>query len=185
MTRIGLMSDTHSFLDPRILEFFKDVDEVWHAGDIGSIEVLEALRKFKLLRAVYGNADGFDIRRELAQKARVVFDAEKQMGVSSNDTPEEMSYFKVEGVNVLMTHIGGYPGKYSRNAAKEIKKLRPDIFVAGHSHILKVIYDKVNNCLHLNPGACGHYGIHVKRTVLKFEIDVKEIKNMEILELNA
>ncbi len=186
MTRIGLISDTHGYLDPRLLELLSDVDEVWHAGDIGSMAVLEQLRAFKPLRAVYGNADGQDIRQSVEPGARLAFssDPEERTAAEEESKRRGMLSFKVEGVEILMTHIGGYPGKYSRTAAAAIKSERPQIFVAGHSHILRVMYDKVNDCLHLNPGACGHYGIHTKRTALRFAIDGTDIKEMEIIELN-
>ncbi len=187
MTRIGLMSDTHGFLDQRILDFFGDTDEVWHAGDIGSMDVLRSLRAFRPLRAVYGNADSFDIRRELNPAPRVAYSEEgsaSSENAAADQLPESMLFFKIEDVSILMTHIGGYPGKYSKNASTEIARLHPDIFVDGHSHILRVIYDNKNNCLHINPGACGHYGIHAKRTVVKFVIDGNDIKDMEIAELN-
>lgn len=186
MTRIGLLSDTHGFLDPRVVEQFADVDELWHAGDIGSVGVLCSLRSLKPLKAVYGNADGFDVRRELNPGPKVIYseDSTAEGAGAAEETPEGMLFFKTEGVKVLMTHIGGHPGRYTKNAAAAIKRLRPDIFVAGHSHILRVIYDKAANCLYLNPGACGHYGIHTKRTVLKFVIDGNDIKDMEIVELN-
>ncbi|MGN0029987.1 MAG: metallophosphoesterase family protein [Marinilabiliaceae bacterium] len=186
MTRIGLLSDTHGFLDDRLFKFFSDVDEIWHAGDIGSIEVLDKLKEFRPTRAVYGNADCYDIRREVAPGPRFVYDENASgNGKSLAPTlPDSFAHFSVEGVSVLMTHIGGRPGKYTTPARKELTRLRPDIFVAGHTHILRVIYDKDFNCLHMNPGACGHYGIHSKRTALKFVIDGKEIKDMQIIELD-
>lgn len=184
MTRIGLLSDTHGFLDERILAFFADVDEVWHAGDIGSMDVLMRLKAFKPLRAVYGNADGYDIRRDVAPGPRFVYE-EDGAAKAADELPDSFAHFTVEGVSVLMTHIGGHPGKYSAPARREIKRLRPGIFVAGHSHILRVIYDKEFGCLHMNPGACGHYGIHAKRTALRFVIDGKDIKDLEIIELDT
>lgn len=182
MKRIGLLSDTHGYLDPRIMDFFDDADEIWHAGDIGSLTVLEELQAKKKTRAVYGNADSFDIRRALSPGPKVIFseDGEEE---DKEKLPDGYLHFTVENVNVLMTHIGGYPGKYNRTAAQWIKKLHPTIFVAGHSHILKVMFDKANNCLHINPGACGHYGIHSKRTAVKFVIDGETIKDFDILEL--
>lgn len=185
MTRIGLLSDTHGFLDDRLLDFFQGVDEVWHAGDIGSMDVLEKLKAFKPTRAVYGNADGYDIRRDVAPGPRFVYtDEADAQSLPTDELPDSFMHFTVEGVSVLMTHIGGHPGKYSAAARREIKRLRPDIFVAGHSHILRVIYDKEFSCLHMNPGACGHYGIHAKRTALRFVIDGKDIKGLEIIELD-
>lgn len=159
--KIGLISDTHGFLDARLLELFADCDEVWHAGDIGSMAVLNTLKSFKPLRAVYGNID----------------DAEMRYNVN------EMERFTVEGVDVLMMHIGGYPGKYSAKALISFAKNPPKLFVCGHSHILKVIYDKQYQCLHLNPGACGHFGFHLVRTALRFSIENGEVKDMEVIEL--
>lgn len=163
MKRIGLISDTHSFLDPRFERLFADVDEVWHAGDIGDMRVLDKLRSFKLLRAVYGNIDDRLIRCEL----------------------KEIERFECEGADVLMTHIGGYPGRYSPKVKEIMRTNPPKIMVAGHSHILKVIFDHKNNCLHLNPGACGMSGFHQVRTALRFAIDCGEVSEMEIIELGS
>jgi putative phosphoesterase len=162
MTRIGLLSDTHGYLDPRVLEHFAEVDEIWHAGDIGSTEVLQRLREYKPTRAVYGNMDSGDVRYSLSEFYR----------------------FRVEDVNVLMTHIGGYPGRYSPAIRQEIYSEKPDIFVAGHSHILKVVHDSAIDCLHINPGAAGKQGWHAVRTLVKFTIDGKEIKDLEVIELS-
>lgn len=173
MTRIGLLSDTHSYLDPRILEYFRNVDEIWHCGDIGNEMVLRTLREFKPTRAVYGNMDGGDVRYTL----------------------DEFYRFRVEDVQVLMTHIGGHPGKYNpwlmpmfRKSAEalasgEHPENRIDLFVCGHSHILKVEYDKTWNFLTLNPGAAGLEGWQTVQTLLRFTIDGKEIKDMEVIEL--
>ncbi|MCU4175137.1 metallophosphoesterase family protein [Carboxylicivirga sp. N1Y90] len=161
MTRIGLLSDTHSFFDPRFKELFKDVHEIWHAGDLGDIKVLEAMQQFKPLRAVYGNIDSSPIRQELPEK----------------------QIFTCEDVSVYMIHIGGYPGKYDARVKKDLVKKKPKLFVTGHSHILKVIYDKDLEILHLNPGASGRSGFHSVRTALRFSIDGKEIKDMEVIEL--
>ncbi|MBR6116101.1 MAG: metallophosphoesterase family protein [Paludibacteraceae bacterium] len=168
MTRIGLLSDTHGLLDKRILEHFKDVDEIWHAGDIGSAEVLQALREFKPTRAVYGNMDSGDVRYSLSEFYR----------------------FRVEGVNVLMTHIGGYPGRYNpwlipmfqRNKAAAPDQ-RINLFVCGHSHILKVMYDKQWNFLTMNPGAAGKQGWQTVQTLLRFTIDGSEIRDLEVVEM--
>ena len=168
MTRIGLLSDTHGLLDKRILEHFKDVDEIWHAGDIGSAEVLQALREFKPTRAVYGNMDSGDVRYSLSEFYR----------------------FRVEGVNVLMTHIGGYPGRYNpwlipmfqRNKAAAPDQ-RINLFVCGHSHILKVMYDKQWNFLTMNPGAAGKQGWQTVQTLLRFTIDGSEIRDLEVIEM--
>lgn len=161
MTRIGLISDTHGYLDNAVFEHFKNCDEIWHAGDFGNIEVAEALAEFKPLRGVYGNIDGKDIRSVY---------------------PEHLK-FKCEKVNVWMTHIGGYPGKYDVKVREQLLLEKPDLFVCGHSHILKVMFDKNISCLHLNPGAAGKYGWHKVRTLLRFEISEQKILNMEVIEL--
>ena len=161
MKRIGLLSDTHSFWDPKYLEYFEECDEIWHAGDIGSEEVADKLQAVKPLRAVWGNIDGQELRRRFPQHQR----------------------FTVEGVSVWMTHIGGYPGRYDRNVTPEIYMRPPKLFIAGHSHILKVMYDRTLKCLHINPGAAGRYGFHKKRTLMRFTIDGSEIKDLEVIEL--
>ena len=161
MTRIGLISDTHSYLDERFTELFKEVDEVWHAGDIGDIRVLDKLRQFKTVRAVYGNIDGLEIRQELQAHER----------------------FMCEQVDVWMTHIGGFPGKYDDLVKGKIFTNPPKLFISGHSHILKVMYDKQLDLLHLNPGACGISGFHTVRTALRFSIEGADIKDMEVIEL--
>ncbi|MBP3483182.1 MAG: metallophosphoesterase family protein [Alistipes sp.] len=160
MKRIGVISDTHGTFDEPLREFLKNVDEIWHAGDIGSLELADEINAFKPLRAVYGNIDGGVIRRVY----------------------REFDFFKCEEVTVLMTHIGGYPRHYSPQAVAKIQSARPKLFIAGHSHILKIIYDKVYNLLHINPGAAGEYGFHKIRTAVRFEIDGTEIRNMEIWE---
>tara|TARA_R110000787_G_scaffold12665_2_gene40682 strand:- start:8001 stop:8498 length:498 start_codon:yes stop_codon:yes gene_type:complete len=159
--KILLLSDTHSFIDDQILKFVKQADEVWHVGDIGNLEVTDTINKLKPLRAVYGNIDGKD--------ARLQFPLDNK--------------FRVEDVTVWMTHIGGYPNRYNARIRDELKKIRPKIFISGHSHILKVQYDKKLELLHLNPGAAGKHGFHKIRTMLRFELDKGEIKNMEIVEL--
>ena len=161
MTKILLLSDTHSFIDDQILKYVKQADEVWHAGDIGNLNVTDVIKKMKPLRAVYGNIDDATARLEFPLNNR----------------------FLCEQVDVWITHIGGYPGKYNINIREEIKKNPPKIFIAGHSHILKVQYDKKLQLLHLNPGACGKHGFHKVRTMIRFEIDGSDIKNMEIIEL--
>lgn len=160
MLKVGLLSDTHSFINPRILDFFSDCDEIWHAGDIGSMETAEKLSALKPLRAVYGNIDGSALRQ----------------------TYPEFQNFRCEDVKVLMTHIGGYPGRYERIARLKIEQEKPGIFISGHSHILKIIYDNKNNLLHINPGAAGNYGFHHVITCVRFAIDGKDIRNMEIFE---
>ncbi len=161
MTRIGILSDTHGLLDKRVLEHFSEVDEIWHAGDIGTTEVLQTLREFKPTRAVFGNCDSGDVRWSLS----------------------EFYSFKVEEMNILLTHIGGYPGHYNPMAYRRIMKDTPDIFVCGHSHILKIQYDHSLKMLCLNPGAAGKYGIHTVQTLLRMEIDGAEVKDMEVIEL--
>lgn len=161
MKRIGLLSDTHSHLPEAVFEHFKECDEIWHAGDIGDIGVTDRLQKFKPLRAVFGNIDGTEARAEFKETIR----------------------FELEGVDVLMTHIGGYPKRYAMKV-REIMQVRPPkLFICGHSHILKVIYDKQYQCLHLNPGAAGNHGFHKEKTLLRFSLDKGEIKNLEIIEL--
>ena len=161
MKKIGLLSDTHGFLDDKVFEHFKDCDEVWHAGDIGTVEVADRLAAFKPLRAVYGNIDG--------DKLRVMF--------------KQHERWMCEGVDVWMTHIGGYPGKYAREVKPEIFMHPPKLFISGHSHILKVMYDKKLGSLHINPGAEGKYGFHNVRTLVRFEIDGNDIRNLEVIEI--
>ena len=170
MTRIGVLSDTHGLLDPRIFAHFKDVDEIWHAGDIGSEEVLRKLREFKPTRAVFGNMDSGDVRYSLSEFYR----------------------FRVEDVNVLMTHIGGYPGKYNPWLIPMFRKAlehyddpneRIDLFVCGHSHILKIQYDSLFKFLTMNPGAAGKQGWQPCQTLLRFTINGSKIEDLEVIEL--
>jgi len=161
MTKILLLSDTHSYIDDKILKYAVQADEIWHAGDIGSLEVTDALKKIKPLRAVYGNIDNHIIQKEFPLNNR----------------------FFCDQVDVWMTHIGGYPPKYNTRIRKEIKENPPKLFICGHSHILKVMRDKRLNVLHMNPGACGKHGFHQVRTMLRFEIDGDDIKNLEVIEL--
>lgn len=161
MTKIGLISDTHSYLDQAVFEYCKDRDEIWHAGDFGSMGVIEELKKFKPLKGVYGNIDGPEIRK--------IF--------------PELLVFKCEDVKVMMRHIGGYPPKYNPETKKEIMLHHPQLFISGHSHILKVMYDDKMQCLHMNPGAAGKQGWQKVRTVIRFSIDQKEIKDCEVIEL--
>lgn len=161
MTRILLLSDTHGHMDDTILKYAGEADEIWHAGDIGSLEVTDALVKMGKLRAVYGNIDDAVVRREFPENNR----------------------FLCEKVDVWITHIGGYPNKYDRRVKEEIIQHPPKLFICGHSHILKVMWDKKLELLHMNPGACGKYGFHQMRTMLRFVIDGEEIKNLEIVEL--
>ena len=159
--KIGLLSDTHSYLDPKIFTVFARCDEIWHAGDIGNIKVLEELQEFKVVRAVYGNIDDAVVRVET----------------------REWLDFTVEGMHILMTHIGGYPGRYARGVRSILEEKSPDLFICGHSHILKVIYDKQLSLLHMNPGAAGKHGMHRIRTALRFDLLDGKVKNPEIIEL--
>jgi putative phosphoesterase len=161
MKKILLLSDTHSHIDETILKYVKLSDEVWHAGDIGDLKVTDTIKKLKPLRAVFGNIDNHEARLEFPLNNR----------------------FFCEGVEVLLTHIGGYPGKYSPAIREEITTNPPKLFICGHSHILKVIFDKKLNCLHMNPGAAGISGFHQKRTMLRFEIDGEKIQSLEIIEI--
>lgn len=161
MTKIVLLSDTHGHLDESILKYVRQADEVWHAGDIGDLSVTDALKELKPLRAVYGNIDDGRARMEFPLHNR----------------------FRCEGVDVWITHIGGYPGKYSPAVREEIKRNPPKLFICGHSHILKVQFDKTLNLLHMNPGACGIYGFHQVRTMLRFVVDGDKVKDLEIIEL--
>ncbi len=161
MKRIGLLSDTHGFINPRIFSFFENVDEIWHAGDFGNIETVDILAEFKPLTGVYGNIDGQDVRSAHPLHQR----------------------FKCEEVDVWITHIGGYPGKYERYVKPDIYTKSPDLFISGHSHILKVIYDKKLDFLHMNPGAAGNSGFHKVCTALRFTIDGKNIRDLEIWEM--
>ncbi|VAW10112.1 FIG00648984: hypothetical protein [hydrothermal vent metagenome] len=161
MTRVLLLSDTHSHIDDAILKYVKQADEVWHAGDIGQLAVTDALARLKPVRAVYGNIDDHSIQKEFPLNNR----------------------FMCEDVDVLITHIGGYPPKYNSRTRKEIIENPPKLFICGHSHILKVMRDKKLDVLHMNPGACGKYGFHKVRTMLRFVIDGKDIKDLEIIEM--
>lgn len=160
MIRIGLLSDTHSWLNPKIYDFFKDCDEIWHAGDIGDFDVANELSAFKKLRAVYGNIDDWEIRSMFPQ----------------------YQIFTIEDTKVVMTHIGGYPNAYNPDAKNKILEEKPDIFISGHSHILKVMRDPMLNLLHLNPGAAGLKGFHKKVTMMRFQINGKNAENLEIYE---
>ncbi|MDO6519792.1 metallophosphoesterase family protein [Zobellia uliginosa] len=161
MTKILLLSDTHSHIDDTILKYARQADEIWHAGDIGSLKVTDTLRSIKPLRAVYGNIDDHIIQKEFPLNDR----------------------FFCEGVEVLMTHIGGYPPKYNGRTRDIIKAKPPKLFICGHSHILKVMMDQKLGVLHMNPGACGKHGFHQMRTMLRFVIDGTDIKDLEVVEL--
>ena len=161
MKRIGLLSDTHSYLDPHIFKHFEECDEVWHAGDVGDHVVANQLEDFKPLRMVYGNIDHGPIR---------------------NNYPLDLR-FDCEGLDVWITHIGGYPGRYNKRVTKIFKENPPGLFICGHSHILKVMNDKQYNFLHMNPGACGRYGIHTMRTLLRFSVGNGKVSKLEVIEL--
>ncbi|WP_339836966.1 metallophosphoesterase family protein [uncultured Flavobacterium sp.] len=161
MIKILLLSDTHSYIDDTILKYVNQADEVWHAGDIGNLAVTDTIKKLKPLRAVYGNIDD--------DKARMEFPLNNR--------------FMCEGVDVLITHIGGYPGKYNQAIREELYKNPPKLFICGHSHILKVMFDKKLNLLHMNPGAAGVSGFHQVRTMLRFVIDEDKIKDLEVVEI--
>ncbi len=161
MTRIGLISDTHGFLDEAVFRHFENCDEIWHIGDFGGREIAEKLAAFKPLRGVYGNIDGNDIRSLY---------------------PEQL-VFSCEEVKVMIRHIGGYPPRYNPETKKELAIHKPQLFISGHSHILKVMYDDKINCLHMNPGAAGKQGWHKIRTIIRFVIDGKEMKDCEVIEL--
>ncbi|MBZ9731251.1 metallophosphatase family protein [Salegentibacter sp. JZCK2] len=163
MKKILLLSDTHSHIDERILHYAGESDEIWHAGDIGNTDVSDELKKIKPLRAVYGNIDDAEIRKEFPLHQR----------------------FTCEGVDVWITHIGGYPGKYSPAIREQIKQDPPKLFISGHSHILKVMNDKNLSLLHMNPGAAGKQGFHKKRTMLRFKIENKNISDLEVIELKG
>lgn len=160
MKKIGLLSDTHGFVHPDLERVFAGCDEIWHAGDFGSYETVEQLRKIKPLRGVYGNIDGTEIRHEFSEFLR----------------------FTCEEVNVLITHIGGYPGNYAPAVRQIMQTQPPRLFISGHSHILKVMFDKKHNCLHMNPGAAGRSGFHKVISMLRFVIDGSNIKDLEVIE---
>lgn len=159
--KIGLISDTHGHLDAKVFEYFAACNEIWHAGDIGTIDVLEKLERFKPTRAVFGNIDGHTIRAA---------------------TVEDL-WFKCEELTVWITHIGGYPPKYNKRTKAILKDKAPDLFICGHSHILKIMRDNNNGLLHINPGAAGVQGFHSVKTLVRFDVEGKEIKNLQVIEL--
>ena len=159
--KIGLLSDTHGYLDPALLDHFADCDEIWHAGDVGDPSVLDRLEAQKPVRGVSGNIDDTTVRRRL---------------------PEDLR-FTVNGLSVFMTHIGGYPGRYTARVKSILQTERPDLYICGHSHILKVMMDKSVGTLHMNPGACGRHGFHRMRTALRFSIDQGKVTGLEVIEL--
>jgi len=160
--KIGLLSDTHSYLDPKVFDHFRDVDEIWHAGDIGDLEVLNNLQDFKTVRAVYGNIDDAEI---------------------SNKYPEDL-HFNCEELQVLMTHIGGSPPRYNSRIKRLLSKSHPDLFICGHSHILKIQSDpQYGNMLYINPGAAGNHGFHHMKTIIRFEVNTVKVENVQVIEL--
>ena len=161
MIKIGLLSDTHAYWDDRYATYFADCDEIWHAGDIGSDTLALQLSSLKPLRAVHGNIDGYSLRIQYPRVLR----------------------FKAEEIEVVITHIGGYPGRYASEIREELYANPPQIFIAGHSHILKAQYDQKLKCMHLNPGAAGKSGFHQVRTLMRFVIDGKQLKDLEVIEL--
>jgi putative phosphoesterase len=161
MKKIGLISDTHSYLDDAVFKHFDKCDEIWHAGDFGNASIAEKLAAFKPLKGVYGNIDGYDIR---------------------GNYPENLRW-QCEEVTVFMTHIGGYPPRYNPVVLKELSTTPAQLFICGHSHILKVMYDEKLECLHMNPGAAGNQGWHKVRTLIRFAIDGKVMKDCEVIEL--
>ena len=160
MKKILLLSDTHGYMGEDILKHIRSCDEVWHAGDIGDLTVTDAIKKLKPLRAVYGNIDGAEARSEFPLHQK----------------------FNIEGIKVWITHIGGYPNRYSKNVREAIKDECPDLFISGHSHILKVMQDRKLNLLHMNPGAIGKQGFHKVRTMLRFCVANGKIKQLEVIE---
>lgn len=162
MKQIGLLSDTHGFIEPKLFDFFKNCDEIWHAGDFGNLETADKLAAFKPLRGVYGNIDDHRVRTVYKKHLK----------------------FEIEGVFVWITHIGGYPGHYDKNVKPEIFNDSPTLFISGHSHILRVMYDDKIGALHINPGAIGNHGFHKVKTAVRFVIDGKEIKDLEVLEID-
>ena len=161
MLKVGLLSDTHGYWDDKYTKYFNDCDEIWHAGDIGSDMLAARLALLKPFRAVYGNIDG--------QSTRLQY--------------PKVAHFKAEQMNIMMTHIGGYPGRYNPEIRKELYDTRPNMFIAGHSHILKVVFDKNLNCLYINPGAAGKSGFHQVRTLVRFIIEGKTVRDLEVIEL--
>lgn len=161
MTKIGLLSDTHSFLDTKVFSYFEPCDEIWHAGDIGDATVTDQLAEFRPLRAVFGNIDDAGLRATFPEEQR----------------------FSCEGVSVWMTHIGAYPPRYNPRIRARLDELQPRLFICGHSHILRVIGDKERGLLHLNPGAAGRHGFHKVRTLLRFSLTAGRIQDMEVIEL--
>ena len=162
MKKILLLSDTHGYIDDHILKYVNESDEVWHAGDIGSVEVTNIISNIKPLRAVFGNIDGAEIRLSFTKDL----------------------VFECEDVKVFMTHIGGRPGRYAKGLSQKLKSTRPKIFICGHSHILKIIFDETHKVLFINPGAVGKHGFHKVRTMVRFQLSKGNVKKMEVIEVN-
>tara|TARA_Y100001968_G_C19209874_1_gene644197 strand:+ start:234 stop:725 length:492 start_codon:yes stop_codon:yes gene_type:complete len=160
MKKICIISDSHNYIDKQIINYIKNFDEVWHAGDIGNLKLCEEIKKHTTLRAVYGNIDNHIIRKEYP----------------------EFDIFECEDIKILMIHIGGYPGRYTKKAINLIKNHNPDLFICGHSHILKVLKDRKFNLIHINPGAIGKHGFHKVRTMISLEIERDQISNMSVIE---
>lgn len=161
--KIGLISDTHGHLDSKVFEYFAECDEIWHAGDIGTMDVLEKLEQFKPTKAVFGNIDGHPIRAATAEDL----------------------WFTCEGLTIWITHIGGYPPKYNKRTKAILKDRVPDLFICGHSHILKIMRDSTNGLLHINPGAAGVQGFHKIKTLVRFDVEGKNFKNLQVIELGG
>lgn len=161
LTRIGIISDTHNYLDEKVFTYFENCDEIWHAGDFGTLQIADRLKEFKPLRGVYGNIDGLDIQAKYPENLR----------------------WKCEEVKVFMTHIGGYPGRYAPLVKKELTDRPAKLFISGHSHIAKVMFDNALKCLHINPGAAGKQGWHKMRTLIRLTIDDVDMKDCELIEL--
>ena len=162
MRKILLLSDTHGYLDEKIIKYTNSVDEIWHAGDVGDITIIDKLKQIKPFKGVYGNIDDHKIRKEL---------------------PVDLKFY-CEDTYVWITHIGGYPNQYKQRIKEELKSNKVDLFICGHSHILKIIFDKKYNLLHINPGAIGKHGFHKKRTMVRFSINKDKIENLEVIEFN-
>ena len=159
--KIGLLSDTHGYLDESIFKYYEDCDEIWHAGDIGSLDIADQLSNFKKFRAVYGNIDGNTLRQSY---------------------PEEL-IFEIEELKVFIKHIGGYPPKYNHDLRNRLDVLKPDLFICGHSHIVKIIKDPERKLLHINPGASGKHGFHHMRSIIRFGISGGQLENLQLIEL--
>lgn len=162
MKKIGVISDTHGFIPQQVFSFFDTCDEIWHAGDIGNLQTYNTLQDFKPVVAVYGNMDGYDLRYQIPKT----------------------QLFNCEDARILITHIGGYPGHYDLSILPVIEREKPKIFVAGHSHILRIMFDQKHNLLHINPGAAGHQGFHLKATLVRFNIENGTPKDLEYMEFD-